>query len=679
MRNVTGNRRAWPVMGVLVSAIIAACGGGGGGGGTAPTGGGGGGGGGGSGVTLTGTVASGAPLAGAKVTCVDHTGATVGTATTAANGTFSLALTASAQAPLVLHASLGTTALVSVLPDTTKTVANITPVTHLISALLSSNGDPQHLDQDALSSASRLSAAAVTTAKTTVATLLKPVTDACGTTGHDFINNTFAADGTGDDRVLESVDVRVRPTGAQSDIEVSVRQTLPVSAQPTTVIFTSSAPPASVSYTVDPTTLVPSGFATQLQTLLNGLGACTAVPLSSRVSGGQITSSVCTGLFAGGNPVNFLQDGSSAASTWPMLVSSTGGSFINGHYVEGCQHTSNGTTRLTQHVTFQYEDSNGGLTDLDTEVDTESGTLRLIGNQYQYSSSIAPYAGYTEYPSEAAANYIATGFIPYVGNATATVAGVTSSIFQKVVVTTPQGSQYTLAPQVGLPYLVLQNPGGGSANTNGLTITNGFTSAATAAAKGVPATYVSGGSTAWTSPPTPDATIVQLPSRGSWEFDYYLAGNATTTPDEIEYRRAATRPLSLAEFTAYLTLLPTLTTPSSSALAAASVGTPPALTLPAPTSGPESLSWSLATNGPTVDQADVFGYDPNASTSFADRSPPAAGQNGVQISCQTVTSSDLHCSGANYASGDVIQVLQLESFIPDVGSLLHAYSVQNMY
>jgi hypothetical protein len=660
----------------ILSALLAACGGGGGGSG-APAGAGGGGGP--ASVTLTGTVASGAPLAGAKVTCIDHTGATVGTATTAADGTYSMPLAAGAQAPMVLHASLGTTALVSMLPDTSKTVVNITPVTHLIAALLSSNGDPQHLDVDAVNTPSLLDAAAVGAAKATVATLLEPITDACGTTGDDFVNNPFAADGTGDDRLLESVDVRVRPTGTQSDIEISVRQTLPIGAQPTTLIFTSNAPPSSVSYTVDPASLIPSGFAGQLQTLLNGLGACTAVPLSSRVSGGQITSTVCTGLFAGANPANFLQDGNPATSALPMLVNATGGSFINGHYLEGCQYSSNGTTRVAQHVTFQYQASDGSLTDIDTEVDTESGIVRLIGDQYQHSSSISPFAVYVEYPSEPAADYVATGFIPYVGNVTVTTGGVTSSIFRQVVVTTPTGSQYTLAPQLGIPYLVLQNPGGGSANTNGLYITNGFTSAATAAAKGVPATYVSGGSSVWASPPTPDASIVLIPSRGAWEFDFYLAGNTSSTPDEIEYRRSLTRPLSLAEFTSYLPLLPTLTTPSQPALAAASVGTAPYLALPAPASGPEALSWSLAATGPTVDEADVFGYLPSSGTSFADRAAPAAGQNSVQVSCQAVTSGDPHCNGANWASGALFQTLQLESFIDDVGSLLHDYSVQDMY
>ena len=87
-------------------------------------------------------------------------------------------------------------------------------------------------------------AATVAEVKTILATLL----DATGTSGTDPLTGSFTVDGTGYDRLLDSISINIVPASAtSSNIEIAVKQQLPDGTQPATVSFasasTSVAPP----------------------------------------------------------------------------------------------------------------------------------------------------------------------------------------------------------------------------------------------------------------------------------------------------------------------------------------------------------------------------------------------------------------------------------------------------
>ena len=95
-------------------------------------------------TTLTGVAASGAPFAGAKLTAVDKTGATVCDTTVSATGTYACELPTTALPPLVITALRDDIGLYSVTAGGTGGTVNVTPITTIIASRLSPNGDPAH-------------------------------------------------------------------------------------------------------------------------------------------------------------------------------------------------------------------------------------------------------------------------------------------------------------------------------------------------------------------------------------------------------------------------------------------------------------------------------------------------------------------------------------------------------
>ena len=178
---------------IVTSLFLAGCGGGGGGSSALTT-------------TIKGVAAKGAPLASAKITLTDSSvPAKTVTATTDANGNFSFDVSG-LTAPFVLQAKLGTITLFSVQDKAPvigqSIIVNITPITTAIAGVLSTTGKP-----------AGITPAVVTTTKLTSVkifiqkSLAPSLTTANVPTTFDPINDSFAADGTGFDSVLENVQV----------------------------------------------------------------------------------------------------------------------------------------------------------------------------------------------------------------------------------------------------------------------------------------------------------------------------------------------------------------------------------------------------------------------------------------------------------------------------------------
>lgn len=181
---------------LLVSSLIAGCSGGGSGSsstpetgpGPQPTA-----------AVVTGTAASGAPLANATVTVVDAVGATR-TTSTDVEGRYSIDVTA-LQAPLIFKAA-GNVAdaratFISMHPKTEAATVNVTPLTHAIAATLASTGQPLDLFDKILTEKGNVTAAAIDASERAIRSTLAGILNTLGApTNTHLINTSFEANGT---------------------------------------------------------------------------------------------------------------------------------------------------------------------------------------------------------------------------------------------------------------------------------------------------------------------------------------------------------------------------------------------------------------------------------------------------------------------------------------------------
>ena len=273
-------------------------------------------------VVLSGTAATGAALADASLKIFDATGAVVCEVKTDADGAYSCDLGTSPKPPFVLVATLDDTRLVSVAPDASTGTVNITPLTNLIASTLSSNGDPQKLVDDIKSTPASVDAAKVQASVDRVMTALKPLLDALGTQGNP-ITTAFKADGTGQDRLLDLVQVSVRPDGSGANNEVTVKAAPSASdSDPIRISFKSSdtsiAPLPTGSVSAE--SLGNDNLAVLVSDMLKRMTACYAVPLADRVTNGSSNGSApkspaCTSLFLNNDPASFLSNGATVSPT----------------------------------------------------------------------------------------------------------------------------------------------------------------------------------------------------------------------------------------------------------------------------------------------------------------------------------------------------------------------------
>ena len=179
-------------------------------------------------VTLSGVAATGGAIAGATITVTPASG-TAKTTTAGADGSYSVIVT-NMTAPLVITATgqVGDSqeTLVSVLGGTAvlsgstaaNTVVNITPLTHAISATLSSSGNPLDLVTNIATEKANITATRITQAQDAFKTVLADVFTAAGISAADqaslnLFSTPFKADGTGHDKALDSIKVDVKPSG----------------------------------------------------------------------------------------------------------------------------------------------------------------------------------------------------------------------------------------------------------------------------------------------------------------------------------------------------------------------------------------------------------------------------------------------------------------------------------
>lgn len=667
-----------PLSAVAVAISVAACGGGGGGGGgylpayppapapapaPAPN-------------VASGVAATGSPFAGASVVVTDKLGVNVCDTVTDARGAYNCELPTTTVPPLVVTASRDTDTLYSVSVANGGRI-NVTPLTTVVASRLSVNGDPARLAADIQAGSVVLDEAGLRARVAEIVTALQPLLQALGDSV-DPITGVFDADGSGHDRVLDSISVSVRPDGTAASIEVTL-QAIPASAdaQPVAINFRSNdasippLPPVSMAQ------LAPAGIGDAIHRLLAEMTACYALPMAQRVrtassdtgtavgNGADVVGPACRAMFFGSDPLNYLHSGSrvgrdannSGAFSGLFRGTSTGQAFDQGalgHYRAGGD------------VVVRYRSRSAvGAESFDSFVARYEGeALKIVGNQYAYSASVTPSVSRRDYLNAPGNEWIGAGYNIFVANRIANG----QPVFSRVDVTAPTGRLYRLLPDAGSSFLAIANEAGSTSTLTSTLLLNGkYIDGRPADPRLLePALFVD--STVWS-----DAQIQKLNDTRVWKMEFFHADPAVA--NVIQYYATVKRPLVAAEalqkpphvtLTAgmrarliertaananglYVFGAPNAAIPNVFDL---SVGGQPAWEVPSTANAPTLLS--------------VFGRGPLVNAvrpSFNDDVSVTPAQRSATVLCSTQSASDNHCDASTgtlqYALNSYISTLQL--------------------
>jgi hypothetical protein len=652
-------------------------------------------------ATLSGTVAGGAAYpTGTVLTFTDKTGAQVATYTLkdGDNGAYSVSIPVTAQAPLIVKAS-GTDVdtLYSFCPLIVTGNVNVTPITNLITARMSSTGNPADIKP------ADITPAAAETKTNEVLAVLAPISTALGVTGNPM-TAALVANGKGMDQLLDSVKIKITPTTStsgsttttSSNVDVTV-----VTAQangsapiiiPTFSGNASTIPPLSsggAAVTSIPTTaVVVSGTAAKVTDLVTRMQACFAVPFADRVTTGgsasaDIKATACKTLFSGDNPANYKNNGFDISKTgnFSNIFNSgaTGAKFDLGKFE---------FLRANGDVVFSWRGlspDGANVTYSRAVAKLEGSDLKIIGNQYNYDADVGPLLHTRNFINDATYNYKSTGYRVYVENKQ--VNG--SAAFNRVEVTAPNASKFLLKPTAGYSYLVLVNSNNSLTNAgavmlNLLPTTTGGADKATIIAK-TPTDYYWADTSVWT-----DAAISAIPQIAQWKFDYFNAGNTGSTADATEYRSTTERAPTLAELAPRLFASYTADTIAQAQKSTATSG---GFTFTAPASPSDQMLVDFSADGnkdawvvPSGVQAPTelvaFGRAPylsngatppvNVSNRFNDSSGIFSAVNRkAMISCSKQSTDDKHCDASvaigasgKFAVGTFVSYFSLQTYGP---------------
>lgn len=626
-------------------------------------------------ATLRGVAANGLPFAGALVSVYDSAGTVVGTTTVAADGTYALTIPATAKAPLVLEAALGNTTLVSTIAETRDTSVNITPLTNVIAARLSPDGNPLTLKQNSATVTPTALAAKVAELRSIIA----PLTSVVGDTV-DPLNGTFAASGPGHDQVLASLDIQINPAGPVSNIEITVRGG---TVAPVNTIFTSADPIITPLPGVDAATLPPVGIDQMVTDLVARMTTCYSLPLEQRVRGATATSTLlvgtsadiiapqCRTLFFGDDPATYLGNGlrvgrdagGNGAFTGIFRANATGVVFDQGEFKFLRANADHDVVFTSRNVGRQGHEA---FDELDARI--VNGQLKLIGNQYIYNARVRPAMEDREFLNQPLANYVNTGYDLFADNA---LDNAGNPVFTKVVFTSPSGQVFTAQPNAGRSQMTLVRPDGTLSGSSIIYLAAKFRNPATTGNPGPLDTGL-----LFASPQLTDAELVRTPSLGVWRVEFFHIDPAKA--NVIQSYRTLTRAPTLAE--AENKPIAQFTDAAKADLRARgnaqfgviAFGTPSATAPNRFDVGTRAAAdyWTVPPSAvpPTLVQVFGAGPDPDGAgplgrPSFNDSATVTPSARRTAIACTGLGNADTHCdnsTGVNqYAQGSFVSVLQL--------------------
>jgi len=322
--------------------------------------------------SLTGTVAVGTALAGAKVVVTDAKGNTAST-TSDASGSYTVPLSG-LTAPLLITANdpagislplysvVASTATGSSAP----VVANVTPLTTAVTAQLTSDGNPGGLASSSALAGVSSSAVAASVAK--LNTALSAILAAKGLDAGSFdpIGGAFTPNQTGADAVIDAVTITQSTTGSGLQLSsVADPNTAIQLNQTATSMATLAVPPQPANY---------------LATLVAQLGQClagTASACSTAIDAGYLNQGFAT----------FLARHPGLAASGSKLTGVKTVTFLK-------PNTLPNITGNAALVYFLFTDATGAANFAsDIVQQLPDGTWDIIGNQEQFNLYIASFLG----------------------------------------------------------------------------------------------------------------------------------------------------------------------------------------------------------------------------------------------------------------------------------------------
>lgn len=673
---------------VLTLALLAACGGGGGGGGgvggfgfapPAPSAGG-------SvdqpaAATLSGTVATGAAFAGAALTVFDQTGAKVCEVMTNPDGSYTCTLPAGTRAPLVIQAVRDDLTLYSTTASAATGTTNVTPLTTVIVAQLSPNGDPSKLAEAIKADAGAVTAGVIDAQVARLLAALKPLLDALNLS-IDPMSGVFVANGSGQDRVLDTLNVSVRPDGTAANIEITVKaQPASDSAAPLSIVFRSSDATIEPLPALDAAALVQPPTPAMVQALLERINACYALPLQQRVDSPvnqdgnafgeavNVVAPACRTLFVGDDPASFVSAGAGI------------GRAANGARRSFDSLFRFGPTNLKHdRGNFEYFHPNGDIaltyrwTDILGNTDNDvfnaklvDGALKLTGNSNPYRVFVRPQLEKKDYLKHQNLVFHSVGYAISVDNLRDSNG---NPIFSKVVATTASlpGKELVLVPKSGLNTLVLSSDGTslGALNSASWRMSARYLDPAQ---QGSPNDFES--ANLFASPFYADEDLRKIPDQTVWKLDFFRADGVQ--PNVVQYVRTFSRVPTIAE--AVQTPLVELAPAMRADLLASSQGSargvvfgPASLVEPnnVDFSAPGNLDGWVVPNGALAPTSlAVFGRWPGQSTNrFSETVTVRNTNRKAVVYCVPVAPlPDAHCAPANNNSYQYAEGSSISTFI----------------
>lgn len=550
---------------LLAATGLVACGGGGGGPVSSQA------------IAIDGIAATGAPLASASVSVFDGTGSlVVEGVTVGADGKYSLTIPAGKLAPYVFVVDDGVDKLVSILGSNNSTTVNINQITDLVAAKLSPSGNPLNLSSEIAKGATTTNASAITSASAVVQTALKPLFDAANVSSFDPFSVKFSTNGTGVDKVLDMLDIKITPAGTTSNVEVTVKGAMDEDKGATSAsqfaLGATAAATIPALPAVPASDVVADGTSSLIKDLLDKMTACYALPKVERVgatgsTAADVLATPCKEIFIDQNPAAYKNGGSLVSSSQHFSgifkPAAIGVVFDRPQYFGMVKTDSpaNGPKAGDMLVGYRWVDTYGNYQYERVMVrkNPGNGRLEVVGNQYLHDGGVGSFAQKRTNVRNDDMSYYSVGYTPgasiYWTSGVPRVVGSGKAI-SNLRVTSPTGKNLLLCPNTGYSFLVFAKDPSIACNgvgqrlsgTNFMRLRSEYVNNTTSTHPSTKDTSLAFASTDLT-----EAELENQVSTKPWTFVYTFADNSTAT----QYHRPARRAYSIREFKAVP--LPTLT------------------------------------------------------------------------------------------------------------------------